>query len=53
MANTETRVLVRPYLKGGWKLYTSDRVYFSTELKLGFAPDLDHALWTIGMGFDF
>ena len=51
--SSDTRALVRPYVKGGWKMYASDRLYFTTEFKLGFAPDLDHALWKIGMGFDF
>jgi hypothetical protein len=35
------------------KMYASERTFFLTELKLGFAPDLDHALWKLGLGFDF
>jgi hypothetical protein len=50
---SETRMLVRPFLKSGVKMYASERVFFLTELKLGFAPDLDHALWKLGLGFDF
>jgi hypothetical protein len=50
---SETRTLARPFIKAGWKMYASDRVYFSTEFKLGFAPDLDHAVWKLGLGFDF
>ena len=49
----ETRVLVQPFLKSGLKMYASERVFFLTELKLSFAPDLDHALWKLGVGFDF
>lgn len=50
---SETRMLVRPFLKSGVKMYASERVFFLTELKLGFAPDLDHALWKLGIGLDF
>jgi Outer membrane protein beta-barrel domain len=51
--DSETRVLVRPFLRSGVKMYASEEVFFLTELKLGFAPDLDHALWKVGFGFDF
>ena len=50
---SDTKVLVRPFLKAGVKMYASERTFFVTELKFGFAPDLDHALWKLGMGFDF
>ncbi len=50
---SETQVLVRPFIKTGVKMYASERMFFLTELKLGFAPDLDHALWKLGLGFDF
>ena len=50
---SETNVLVRPFIKTGAKMYASERMFFLTELKLGFAPDLDHVLWKLGMGFDF
>ena len=53
LGEQNVEILVRPFLKGGWKMYVTDRAYFSTELKFGFAPDLDHALWKIGIGFDF
>jgi hypothetical protein len=49
----ETQVLVRPFLKTGVKMYASERSFFVTELKLGFASDLEHALWKLGVGFDF
>lgn len=49
----EMLILVRPFVKTGLKMYASDRAFFSTELKLGFAPDLDHAVWKLGVGFDF
>ena len=42
-----------PFVKTGVKMYASERMFFVTELKLGFAPDLDHALWKLGMGMDF
>ena len=50
---SDARMLVRPFLKSGLKMYASERTFFLTELKLGFAPDLDHALWKLGLGFDF
>ena len=49
----DSQVLVRPFLKTGVKMYASERGFFVTELKLGFAPDLDHAVWKLGVGFDF
>jgi Outer membrane protein beta-barrel domain len=49
----KSELLLRPFLKTGVKMYTSERSFFVTELKLGFAPDVDHALWKLGVGFDF
>lgn len=51
--DSETRMLIRPFLKSGLKMYSSERMFFLTELKLGVAPDLDLALWKLGLGFDF
>jgi hypothetical protein len=47
------RVFVRPFLKAGLKMYASDRTFVVTELKLGFAPDPQHAMWKLAVGFDF
>jgi hypothetical protein len=44
---------VRPYLKTGLKMYTSDRGFFTTEIKLGLGSGIDQMLWRIGAGFDF
>ena len=44
---------MRPFIKTGAKMYASERMFFLTELKVGFAPDLDHVLWKLGVGFDF
>jgi hypothetical protein len=49
----DAQLLVRPFLKTGLKMYASERTFFVTELKLGFTSDLDHALWKLGVGFDF
>ena len=49
----ETRARVQPHLRTGLKMYLSDRSFLTTELKLGFSSDLDHALWKLGLGFDF
>ena len=53
LRSSETRVLIRPFVKTGLKMYASKRMFVVTELKLGFAPDLDHALWKLAAGFDF
>jgi hypothetical protein len=53
LRTNETTILVRPFIKTGVKMYASERMFFVTDLKLGFAPDLDHALWKLGVGFDF
>ena len=49
----KTEILARVFIKGGSKMYATDRVFFSTELKVGFGADLDHAVAKIGLGFDF
>ena len=53
LRTNETSVLVRPFVKTGAKMYASERLFFVTELKLGFAPELDHVLWKLGVGVDF
>jgi hypothetical protein len=49
----ETSVSVHPFVKGGFKMYASDRVFFTTEWKLGLGNGLQHALWKTGFGVDF
>ncbi|HKY22596.1 MAG TPA: hypothetical protein VJM31_15390 [Vicinamibacterales bacterium] len=49
----ETSTLVRPFVKAGAKMYASEKLFFVTDLKVGFNRDLDHVLWKIGVGFDF
>jgi hypothetical protein len=53
LSERDSRVLIRPFVKTGVKMYATERGFFVTELKLGFAPGLDHALWKFGAGFDF
>ena len=48
-----TRVLVRPYVKTGLKMYASESTFFATELKFGFGTELERVLWKIGLGVDF
>ncbi|HKY22594.1 MAG TPA: outer membrane beta-barrel protein [Vicinamibacterales bacterium] len=53
LRTSETSTLVRPFIKAGAKMYASERLFFVTDLKLGFDRDVDHVLWKIGVGFDF
>lgn len=46
-------VLAQPFLNAGLKMYASERMFFTTALKLGITHDVDHAVWRIGVGFDF
>jgi hypothetical protein len=49
----KTETLARAFIKGGCKMYATDRLFFTTELKVGFASELDHAAVKLGIGFDF
>ena len=42
-----------PFVKGGFKIYASDRAFIVQEFKFGVADGLDHALWKTGVGIDF
>jgi hypothetical protein len=53
ISERQTSVGARPFVKGGFKMYTSDSVYFATEWKLGFGDGVHHATWTTGCGVDF
>jgi outer membrane protein W len=48
-----TRVLVRPFVAGGFKAYFSERVFFRTDLKAAFSNSLDQITWRLGFGIDF
>lgn len=48
-----TTVFAHAVVKTGLKMYVSDKAFFNTELKLGVRRDVDHVVWTIGMGVDF
>ena len=48
-----TRVLVRPFMVGGFKAYFSERVFFRTDLKAAFSNSLDQITWRLGFGIDF
>ena len=49
----ESDVLAQPFAKVGLKMYARERVFFTTELKLGITRDVDHTVWKIGVGVDF
>ena len=49
----ELSVRVRPFVKGGFKMYVSDRAFFVQEFKFGLRSGVDHVLWKTGVGFDF
>jgi len=49
----ETDVKVIPFVKGGFKIYMTDRAYLVQEFKFGLGRHLEHALWKTGIGFDF
>jgi hypothetical protein len=49
----ESDIRVVPFVKGGFKLYVSDRAFFVQEFKFGIGAHLEHALWKTGIGFDF
>ncbi len=49
----KTETLVQPALKTGLKMYVNERVFFDTEFKLGFAREVEHITWNIGVGLDF
>ena len=49
----ESEIRAVPFVKGGFKMYVSDRMFFTQELKFGLGEHLDHALWKTGIGVDF
>ena len=49
----KTTVFAQAVLKGGLKMYISERAFFNTELKFGVRRDVDHVVWNVGMGVDF
>jgi hypothetical protein len=49
----EAGVRTRPFVKGGFKMYASDRVFFTTEWKFGIGDGVQHVLWKTGFGVDF
>jgi hypothetical protein len=53
ISERDTSVRARPFVKGGFKMYASDNMYFTTEWKLGVGDGLQHALWATGFGVDF
>jgi hypothetical protein len=50
---TESTIQARPFVKGGFKMYASDRLFFTTEWKLGLGDGVQNALWKTGIGVDF
>lgn len=50
---SESSVRVRPFAKAGFKMYLSDRTFFTTEWKVGLGNGLQHVLWKTGFGVDF
>jgi len=49
----KTETLARAFIKVGSKMYATERMFFSTELKVGFGSEIDHAVAKLGIGFDF
>ena len=50
---TETRLRARPFVAGGFKAYFSERVFFRTDVKMGYRSRLDQIAWRLGVGIDF
>jgi len=46
-------VFAQGVLKTGVKMYASEKMFFTTELKFGLREDVDHVVWKLGLGFDF
>jgi len=53
VSEQQTTVFVQAVLKTGLKMYVSEKAFFNTELKFGVRRDVDHVVWTVGMGVDF
>lgn len=53
LRETESTIQARPFVKGGFKMYASDRMFFTTEWKLGLGDGVQNALWKTGIGVDF
>jgi hypothetical protein len=49
----EVSVRVSPFAKAGFKMYLSDRTFFTTEWKCGAGEGLHHVSWKTGFGVDF
>jgi opacity protein-like surface antigen len=49
----KTTMFAQAVLNTGLKMYVGEKTFFDTELKLGVRRDVDHVVWTIGMGVDF
>ena len=48
-----TTVFAQAVLKTGLKMYVSEKTFFNTELKFVVRDEVDHVVWTIGLGRDF
>ena len=48
-----TATFAQAVVKGGLKMYVSEKAFLTTELKFGVRDDIDHVVWKFGLGFDF
>ena len=48
-----TAVFAQGVLKGGLKMYVTEKAFFNTEVRIGVRRDLDHVAWRLGVGVDF
>lgn len=49
----KTTVFAHGVIKGGLKMYVTEKTFFNTELKVGLRRDVDHLVWKLGLGVDF
>ena len=50
---SDDRVLVRPFVGGGFKAYVTRRAFFRSDLRVGFKDGVDETLLRFGFGVDF
>lgn len=52
-AERKATVFAQAVLKGGMKMYVTEKAFFNTEIKFGIRRDVDHFVWKLGLGIDF
>jgi hypothetical protein len=51
--DVETTVRSLPFAKAGFKAYTSERVFFATDLKFDVGSGVERVVWKAALGIDF